>query len=806
MIDRKIGEPKSKLQNAKSSTTSNNVASSSSQKDDIWQRDEWASSEPNDRDDLSSLTDPDDDWDDSPEWPKLPNQSHQPQKQVTQAIDSSRAEEIANPITEIASAKITSTPPAPVPKTTDKTKTSTDTNTAAPANAPNIKKDSQIDQQLEQLDLNQTKQSKPSPDLQPKSTAKSVEASSSPENAHWVESDEVWQSDDLQHQESHRQSHPALPTDSEQPSPDEEKYSTLAPSDSSTPPEHDTTTDSGETSQDLPKQGAKIASPKTTPPDRSLQTKPPSQSQALDTSANAPSTAEHTDHTDDKTPPIQTDAQPHTAQPGWVDSFSGARGYLLVFVFAFLIYAVFLGQRIGQVSSDPHYVFLADSILDGRWYLKGPPKHPITDACMTNDWSYIDQIKVTKLNGKPLRRIETLRGHWQGNWQEFCSGQVPLHHTRTFRTLKQKWQVQGSDVREYQRKYFVSFPPLPAIIMAAPMWLLDKLGYDRLRFSDVTFTLFFAALSVFLLFWLLQRLSLSGKSSRTLYENLQLTGLFAFGTVFFFVAVQGTVWFTALIVGVCCSIAFLIAAEDAKHPLIAGILVSMAFLSRPLLLLLGFFFLWQVIRQNGQWLSPFQTQRLKKLCLFALPITATIAGIMYFNHLRFANPFEFGHSYLPAVLGRVSQYGLFHTHWFVRNFYAFFLAMPEISLQPLSLKINAHGLSLFITTPALILLFINRRRHVWFWGLLLTTLLILIPQLFYQNTGWLTFGNRFSLDYLPLIFVMFAISSIHFGRLWNTLLIIAIAINTFGAISFGRLERLYNTRPESLDWVWRIFS
>ena len=159
--------------------------------------------------------------------------------------------------------------------------------------------------------------------------------------------------------------------------------------------------------------------------------------------------------------------------------------------------------------------------------------------------------------------------------------------------------------------------------MMGPMWLLGKMGYDRTRFSDITFSLFFAALAVLLLFWLLQALSASGQSLRTCYENLQLTTLFAFGSVFFFVAAQGTVWFTALVVGVCCSLAFLIASHYDK-PLLAGVFVAAGFLTRPLLVLLSLFFLWQVVYKNRRWESPFVPANLRKLVLFALPVGLTI--------------------------------------------------------------------------------------------------------------------------------------------------------------------------------------
>ncbi len=562
-------------------------------------------------------------------------------------------------------------------------------------------------------------------------------------------------------------------------------------------------------------------------------------------------------------------------QPGWVTSFEGRRGYTLVFLFALLIFSVLFGQRIGQVSNEPHYVLLADAFLKNRWFLDSAPVHPVTGVRMNNDWARMDVVKVTRLEGKPLPRAVTLRGLWLGRPQK----------VRRFATLKKKYILHAKDIRAQRRFHFVSFPPLPAYLMMGPMWLLSRLGYDRQRFSDVTFSLFFAALAVLLLFWLLQSMSQSGRSRRTLYENLQLTVLFAFGSVFFFSAVQGTVWYTALIVGTCCSLSFLIATEYDK-PLLAGVFVALGFLARPLLVLLSLFYFWQVIRKKEGWQSPFTAINLRKLVLFALPVALSIFGMMMFNQMRFGSPMEFGHSYLPAVFGRVEKYVLFHWHWIPRNFYAFFLATPEffnvgkamaanqmiggssflsgklsltrfvpvwttilfalslflayrqhsrqeqegeqdrlfwavgltllaIVIVPFAMrwvpfpKINAHGLSLFLTTPALLILFaslfdLSKKREPWFWGLLGTTLIIIVPLLMYQNTGWLTFGNRFSLDYMPLLIVALAISGIVFGRMWKFLLVVAVVINMFGAITFGRAWSLYHHDIRSLDWIYSI--
>lgn len=215
-----------------------------------------------------------------------------------------------------------------------------------------------------------------------------------------------------------------------------------------------------------------------------------------------------------------------------LDILAGKRGPWLIFVVSFLIFAIFSGNRFFRQSDQPHYVFLADALLSGRWHLEDTPAHPVSGRVLDNDWAYMYVVQMK--NG------EVLRGRFRGMYQ----GKHRFVDLRKQQKLLAKGQIKG-----WKRQYYVSFPPLPAFLMAAPMWLLGKLGLDRMRYNDTAFTLFFAALTVALFFLLLQRLREWGYSERNTYENALLTALFGFGTVFFFVAVQGTVWYTALTLG-----------------------------------------------------------------------------------------------------------------------------------------------------------------------------------------------------------------------------------------------------------------
>jgi hypothetical protein len=81
--------------------------------------------------------------------------------------------------------------------------------------------------------------------------------------------------------------------------------------------------------------------------------------------------------------------------------------------------------------------------------------------------------------------------------------------------------------------------------------------------------------------------------------------------------------------------------------------------------------------------------------------------------------------------------------------------------------------------------------------LLLCVALVALPTLFYQNSGWLQFGYRFSNDYAVFLFALLALGGWHLRRGVLLLALCGVLVSTFGALSFGRPEyaRYYFAEP-----------
>src|SRR5260221_3390881 len=118
--------------------------------------------------------------------------------------------------------------------------------------------------------------------------------------------------------------------------------------------------------------------------------------------------------------------------------------------------------------------------------------------------------------------------------------------------------TQNNDFAEFQGRYFVSFPPFPAVILLP--WA--KLAGSPENLRDGQIWLWLAGLGLALLFLVLEKLGRMGESDHGDGFHVFLSLLFAFGTVYFFSAEQGTVWFAAHVVAVSLVSLYLLGALE----------------------------------------------------------------------------------------------------------------------------------------------------------------------------------------------------------------------------------------------------
>ena len=303
------------------------------------------------------------------------------------------------------------------------------------------------------------------------------------------------------------------------------------------------------------------------------------------------------------------------------------------------------------------------------------------------------------------------------------------------------------------------------------------------------------------LFLALEKLARFGRSERTERENATLALLFALGSVYFFSAVQGTVWYAAHAVAAGLAALYLLFALEAERPLLAGTMLALGFATRAPLLFAVPLFVFELARvclrdgvsfSSERWgaLRALDRARFARgLALFALPIAAVFAATLALNAARFGDPFEVGYRHLEVVWhARIEKWGLFGYHYLARNLAVVMTSLPWHGDENVPFRITGNGLALWLTTPLYFWLFWPKRTHAPHLALAVTAVFVALPSFFYQNSGWVQFGYRFSNDYAVFLFALLAVGARRFGVAFAALGAWAIVVNAFGAATFNRAE------------------
>jgi hypothetical protein len=432
-----------------------------------------------------------------------------------------------------------------------------------------------------------------------------------------------------------------------------------------------------------------------------------------------------------------------------------------------IVFGAFAGDRMHGHTVNNHFAVQAELWSHGRWYLTEAEisaRAHRGELDMNNDWAIV-------------RKVD------------------PVTHAA-------------------ETRYFNSFPSFPAVLM----WPFVRVAGAAVNFEDARFVVSLAGIGPALLFLALERLRRDRRSTRSEGENAALALLFAFGTVYFFSAVQGTVWFAAHVVaaGLACGY-MLVSFGTLSLPMcaIAGVLVGCGVHTRPPFLLCAPLFVFEAarrsltsdVRVDGRLVDRARDaydklhvgQLVLRLLAFGAPVAAALALNLCLNQQRFGDPFEFGHTLLNVVwMERVKRWGLFSIHYLARNLTCAFTLLPSINPANTPsavgrVQVSGNGLAIWLTTPLFVWLLWPKTKgplHVALW---ITAGAIAWLDLTYQNSGWLQFGYRFSNDFAPYLFALLAIGGRSMGALWKGCAAWAIAINAWGAGTFQRrgFEKYY---------------
>jgi len=389
------------------------------------------------------------------------------------------------------------------------------------------------------------------------------------------------------------------------------------------------------------------------------------------------------------------------------------------------------------------------------------------------------------------------------------------------------------DLLSFNGQWFVAGSPLPAILM------LPLVALFGVSFSDVAFSVGLGAINVALVYDLL---GLFRRPADATSEDVApsafaavngfsideparrwLTLLFAVGTPFWYLAALGTYWFTAHVVAVLFALLAVREALTRRRWFLAGLWLACAGFARPTVLALAPFFLALILftaRQRAA--HPPLTFHASLITRYSLLVThysllvtryslqlllALLIGLSAhaaYNLARFGSMTDFGYAYVSGADNLTSvyaRYGGFNPRFAPCNLAVSLIAPPEVNggvpdfitracgyllegvnLSDTSAPIapNPLGMSVFIATPALLLIVRSIRREPLLSAAWIGLLSTLIPLWLYHNTGSLQFGWRYLFDAAPLWIILLAYGARRITRLNRGLILASVAMNLWG--------------------------
>ena len=314
------------------------------------------------------------------------------------------------------------------------------------------------------------------------------------------------------------------------------------------------------------------------------------------------------------------------------------------------------------------------------------------------------------------------------------------------------------EIAEYNGKYYCSFPPFPSYVLF-PLTLI--FGSNT---PDGLVLLFFDVMAVVFLYKIAITLKLSPRAAAlsALFFSICTNMTFVFFVPF--------VWFFAQTLSYSLATAAIYYALKGKGSL-SLFLWSCGVGCRPMQ---AFFVpvLLLILYQKEREKHP--EEKWYMLILnkadWGLPALGVAISYMVLNYLRFGNIVEFGHNYLPEF---VYEHKQFSTDYLANNF-KMLMNLPDFTEEGRMLIDHFGNLNfLWVNPPILIAVFgiifacIKKEKKAALLGgvtILLSVVYLIVTMMHATMGGW-HFGNRYTNDILPWLFVCFMLVLAKHNRL-----------------------------------------
>lgn len=300
----------------------------------------------------------------------------------------------------------------------------------------------------------------------------------------------------------------------------------------------------------------------------------------------------------------------------------------------------------------------------------------------------------------------------------------------------------------FEGRYYVSFPPLPSVVLLPLTMLFGESTPDNLLVK-------LYALSACLLMY--RALKREGYSR---WAGAVLSFLICFASSLLPLTLSGAVWYHAQVLAFFLTIAAIVLLTEDR-PMLSLLCYALSVACRPFnaLYALPLFFVYFSIHRRARISFADAGKRLLPGIGLGLCVAAAL-GI--YNYVRFGNPLEFGHNYLPEFSTQGgTQFSLSHV---AGNLKTFLLGLPLRKTES-GWQFQQFGFSMLIACPMVGLTLLRagvdlcRRRLTWEKAVVVITMLLhLFCLLLHRTFGGYQLGARYVVDTMPYAFFYLLLS------------------------------------------------
>lgn len=307
---------------------------------------------------------------------------------------------------------------------------------------------------------------------------------------------------------------------------------------------------------------------------------------------------------------------------------------------------------------------------------------------------------------------------------------------------------------------WVIFPPFPSLV-ALPFITLFGVGFSGFHLLGA----WMGAASALLWHRNFCALGLSPKMATW----MAVAAILASPAIFTIMR-SNLIWFFSQTISFLLVTAAIYEALHRKRAMLIGLYIAMAFLTRQMMIFYAPLMLVMVMDPRRS-IFRIDGEVLRKTLLIAIPIVAAIAVYFLYNWVRFGGVLENGYQYIygPQAIGNEnpvlnnrhnSARGLFSGDYVLFNFIYLFLQgfhfefSGSAALTPVAM--DRFGSSLLAASPYVLIALLApvRRTMVVGW---ITIVVIVVIMLFYHSNGFSQINvQRYTLDWLPILFMIIA--------------------------------------------------